>query len=58
MIAGIKVPGRIGERIFKNPNEPIPERYTIFNVEGLKLLVKGKGVKEAWPVVRMPHLSA
>lgn len=39
------------ERICRYPNEPIPERYTMFHVEGLKLRGRGKGVRGAWAVV-------
>lgn len=51
VVAEIKVPGERGERICRYPHEPIPERYTMFNVEGLKLRVRGKGVRGAWSVV-------
>lgn len=51
VVAEIKVPGKRGERICRYPNEPIPERYTMFNVEGLKLRVRSKGVRGAWAVV-------
>jgi len=51
LIAEIKVPGDRGERICRYPNEPIPERYTMFRVEGLKIRVKTSGVRGAWAVV-------
>jgi hypothetical protein len=51
VVVEIKVPGERGERICRYPDEPIPERYNMFNVEGLKLRVKGKGVHGAWAVV-------
>lgn len=33
------------------PEEPIPERYSMFNVVGLSTRVQGKGVHNAWAVV-------
>ncbi len=32
-------------------DDPIPERYTMFRVEGLSNRIKGKGVHNAWAVV-------
>lgn len=51
VLSEIKVPGNVGERICRYPEEPIPERYSMFNVEGLPLRVKGSGVHGAWAVV-------
>lgn len=51
VLSEIKVPGNVGERICRYPDEPIPERYAMFNFEGLPLRVKGSGVHGAWAVV-------
>jgi len=51
VLSEIKVPGDTGERICRYPNEPIPERYGMFNIEGLPVRVKGPGVHQAWAVV-------
>lgn len=51
VLSEIKVPGDVGERICRYPDEPIPERYSMFNVEGLPLRVQGAGVHGAWAVV-------
>lgn len=51
VLSEIKVPGAVGERICKYPDEPIPERYSMFNVEGLPVRIQGSGVHGAWAVV-------
>lgn len=51
VLSEIKVPGDVGEPICKYPDETIPERYAMFNVEGLPLRVHGSGVHGAWAVV-------
>jgi len=51
VLSEIKVPGRRGERICRYPDEPIPERYNMFNVVGLPVRVSDKGVHNAWAVV-------
>ena len=51
ILSEIKVPGAKGERMLKYPEDPIPERYAMFNIVGLPLRVKGKGVHKAWAVV-------
>ena len=51
VLSEIKVPGDVGERICKYPDEPIPERYSMFHVEGLPLRVQNLGVHRAWAVV-------
>ena len=51
VLSEIKVPGDVGERICKYPDESIPERYSMFNVEGLPLRVQNSGVHRAWAVV-------
>lgn len=51
VLSEIKVPGNVGERICRYPEEAVPERYNMFNVEGLPLRVKGKGVHNSWAVV-------
>lgn len=51
VLSGISVPGEAGERICRYPDEPIPERYTVFNAEGLPLRIQGPGVYSAWAVV-------
>jgi len=51
VLSEIKVPGDVGERICRYPDEPIPERYAMFNIEGLPIRVKGPGVRRAWAVV-------
>ena len=51
ILSEIRIPGDTGERICRYPNEPIPERYAMFNVEGLPLRVQGPGIHGAWAVV-------
>jgi len=51
ILSEVKVPGNVGERICRYPEEAVPERYNMFNVEGLPLRVKGKGVHNTWAVV-------
>jgi len=40
-----------GEHICRYPYEAIPEPYTNFNIDGLPLRVKEKGVHKAWAIV-------
>jgi hypothetical protein len=51
VLSEIKVPGGRGERICRYPDEAIPERYGMFEVEGLPIRVSGSGVHGAWGVV-------
>ena len=51
ILSEVKVPGNVGERICRYPEEAVPERYNMFNVEGLPLRVNSKGVHNAWTVV-------
>jgi hypothetical protein len=51
LLCEIKVPGDIGERICRYPDEPIPERYSGLPVLGLSTRVTGPGVHKAWAVV-------
>ena len=51
VLSEIKVPGDVGERICRYPDESIPERYAMFNVVGLPLRVQNRGVHQAWAVV-------
>lgn len=51
VLSEIKVPGDVGERICRYPDEPIPERYMMFRVEGLPVRIQGPGVHRAWAVV-------
>jgi hypothetical protein len=51
VLSEIKVPGDAGERICRYPDEFIPERYSMFNIEGLTLRVQNPGVHGAWAVV-------
>jgi hypothetical protein len=40
-LSEIKILGNKGERILPYPEEPVPERYAMFNVVGLSLRVQG-----------------
>lgn len=51
ILSEIKVHADVGEPICKYPDEPIPERYAMFNIEGLPLRIRGSGVHSAWAVV-------
>lgn len=51
VLSEIKVPGNVGKRICRYPEEAVPERYNMFNVEGLPLRVNSKGVDGAWAVI-------
>lgn len=51
VLSEIKIKGNVGERICRYPDEPIPERYSMFNIEGLPIRVQGSGVHNAWAVV-------
>jgi len=51
VLSEIKVPGDKGERICRYPDEAIPERYGMFEVEGLPIRVSGSGIHGAWGVV-------
>jgi hypothetical protein len=50
ILSEIKLPGNKGERICRYPDEPIPERYAMFNVVGLPVRVQKSGVHNAWAV--------
>lgn len=51
VLSEIKVPGDKGERICRYPEEPVPERYTMFNTIGLPIRVKAKRTHNSWAVV-------
>ena len=51
VLSEIKVPGEVGERICRYPDEPIPERYAAFNTAGLPTRIQAQGVHGAWAVV-------
>lgn len=51
LLSEIRIPGDIGERICRYPDEPIPERYAMFNIQGLPLRVQGPNVHGAWAIV-------
>jgi len=40
-----------GKHMCVYPDEPIPERYTLFNVIGMPIRINAKGVHNAWAVV-------
>ena len=45
VLSVIKVSRKVGERICKYPDEPIPERYTMFDIVGLPLRVQAHRVQ-------------
>ena len=51
VLSEIKVPGDGGDRICRYLDEPIPERYTMFNTVGLPLRIQAPRVHRAWAVV-------
>lgn len=51
IVSEIRIPGDVGERICRYPDEAVPERYAMFDVEGLTLRVRGRGVHNSWAVV-------
>jgi hypothetical protein len=51
VLSEIKVRGHRGERMCRYPDEPVPERYAMFNVVGLPVRVIAEGVHSAWAVV-------
>lgn len=51
VLSEIKIPGKIGERICRFPEEPIPDRYAMFRIGGLPARVEGPKVHGAWAVV-------
>jgi len=51
VLAEIKVPGDVGERICRYPEEAVPERYVMFNTVGLPVRASGKWLRGAWGVV-------
>jgi len=51
VLSEIKIPGDRGERSCRYPNEPIPARYAMFNVEGMPTRVKGPRVRRVWAVI-------
>ena len=51
VLSEIRIPSNRGERILRYPEEPVPERYVMFNVVGLPLRVQGLGVHNAWAIV-------
>jgi hypothetical protein len=51
ILSEIKVPGDVGERMCRYPDEVVPERYGGLPVLGLPTRVSGPGVHNAWAVV-------
>ena len=51
VLSAIKIATEEGERMCRYPEDPIPARYAMFNVEGFPLRVTGKRVPNAWAVV-------
>ena len=51
VLSEIKIPGSVGERICRYPDEAVPERYSGLPVAGLPTRVSGPGVHSAWAVV-------
>jgi hypothetical protein len=51
VLSEIRIPGDRAQRMCDYRSEPVPERYTMFNVVGLPLRVACKGVHNAWAVV-------
>ena len=51
VVSEIRVAGDVGEVMCRYPEEPIPERYVMFNTVGLPTRVEARGVRNAWAVV-------
>ena len=51
VMAELKIPGNKGERMCRYPGEAVPERYSMFNVQGLPLRASGPYLHNAWGVV-------
>jgi hypothetical protein len=51
VLSEIKVPGDVGERMCRYPDEVVPERYSGLPVCGLPTRVSGPGIHNAWAVV-------
>jgi hypothetical protein len=51
VVSEIKISDGNSKRMCRYPNEPVPERYGMFNVAGLPLRVQGEKVHNAWAVV-------
>ena len=50
VLSEIRVAGDRGERICRYPEEPVSERYIMFNPVGMRTRVTGSGVHNAWAV--------
>ena len=50
VLSEIIVPSDGSSRICRYPDEPIPERYTMFNTVGLPVRILAPGVHRAWAV--------
>ena len=51
ILSEIKVPGDVGERICRYPDEVVPERYGGLPIVGLPTRVSGPGVHSVWTVI-------
>lgn len=51
VLSEIRIPGEEGLRMPVYREEPIPERYTAFNVIGLSTRVSGPKLRNAWVVL-------
>jgi len=51
VLSEIRIRHNNGKKMCRYPDDPIPERYTMFRVEGLSNRIKVKGVHNAWAVV-------
>ena len=51
VLSEIKLPGEVGERMCRYPDERIPERYSGLPVVGLPTRIVASGVHNAWAVV-------
>ena len=51
VLSEVKVPGDKGERMCRYPEESIPERYVMFDTEGLPARIQGPRVPCVWAVV-------
>jgi len=51
VLSEIIVPSDGSSRICRYPEEPVPERYMMFNTVGLPVRIKARGVHRTWAVV-------
>jgi hypothetical protein len=51
VLSEIKIAGSDGERICRYPDDVVPERYSMFRVEGLPIRIRDPGVYNAWAIV-------